>query len=147
VVIGGVQDDTVATDSGSAYVYDLAGATPATPVVVLKKTGPAVSDFFGVSVAISGTRVVVGAHSDDTGASNAGAVFVFDLAGATPAVPVTKLENPAAAIDDNFGGLGGDLGTHVVVGALLGRHRDYFFRAAYVYDLASATPTVPTAIS
>ena len=104
VVIGGVQDDTVATDSGSAYVYNLAGTTPTTPVAVLKKTVPAASDFFGVSVAISGTRVVVGAHSDDTGASNAGAAFVFDLAGATPAVPVTKLQNPSAAIDDNFGG-------------------------------------------
>jgi hypothetical protein len=150
VVVGGVQDDTVATNSGSAYVYDLSGTSPATPVFTLKKVTPVASDFFGVSVAISGTRVVVGAHSDDTGATNAGAAFVFDLGGATPTVPVAKLENPAPAVDDNFGWSVAISGTRVAVGAhlddpVLNGSVVTSAGSVYVYDLAGATPTQPTA--
>ena len=35
-------------------------------------------------MAISGTRVVVGAHGDDTGASDAGSAYVYDLTSGTP---------------------------------------------------------------
>ena len=77
---------------------------------------------FGYSVAISGTRVVVGANGDDTGASDAGSAYVYDLSGGTPTVPVATLNNPGPAASDYFGNSVAISGTRVVVGASLGRH-------------------------
>jgi hypothetical protein len=149
VVVGGTQDDTVALNSGSVYVYDLDGASPSTPVTTLRKATPVASDFFGVSVAISGTRVAVGAHGDDTGASNAGSAYVFDFTSATPTVPVASFHNPSPAVDDNFGWSVAISGTRVVVGAHLDDRESPAASSsgsAFVYDLAGASPTVPIVV-
>lgn len=103
VVAGALADDTGAFYAGSAYVYDLASATPCTPAFTLTNPSPAELDDFGVSVAIAGTRVVVGATGDDTGAINAGSVYVFELAGSRPTVPFITLTNPSPTEGGYFG--------------------------------------------
>ena len=143
VVVGALGDRTGAFEAGSAYVYDLAGGNPATPVLVLNNPTPALSDYFGISVAIAGTTVVVGASGDDTGVSNAGSAYVYDLTSETPSVPVTTLNNPAPADFDSFGGSVAVAGTRIVVGAPYDDTGASDAGSAYVYDLASATPTVP----
>ena len=55
IVVGLGQDDTYALDAGIAYVYDLAGVTPATPRMTLAKPHPAAGDYFGGVVALSGS--------------------------------------------------------------------------------------------
>ena len=145
VVVGAYQDDTGATDAGSAYVYDLSSGTPTVPVVTLNKPGPAASDLFGWSVAISGFRVVVGAYQDDTGASNAGSAYVFDLTSGTPTVPVVTLNNPGPAASDLFGYSVAISGTRVIVGAYADDTGASSAGSAYVYDLSSGTPAVPEA--
>ena len=77
VVVGAPLDQT--GETGSAYVYDLASATPTVPVATLNNPSPVLNDYFGNSVAISGTRVVVGAYLDDTGVIAAGSAYVYDL--------------------------------------------------------------------
>ena len=149
VVVGAPKDDTGATDAGSAYVYDLSSGTPTVPVATLNNPEPATGDAFGSSVSISGTRVVVGAPSDDTGAPDAGAAYVYDLSSGTPTVPVATLNDPSPAQFDNFGNSVSISGTRVVVGAPF-RYPGHQAGAsdvgtAYVYDLSSGTPTVPVA--
>jgi hypothetical protein len=117
VVVGAPRDDTGAIDAGSAYVFDLAGIDPAVPVATLRNPSPAAGDLFGVSVGISGTKVVVGAPGDDTGATDAGSAYLYDLAGATPTTPVATLNNPTPAGGDNFGRSVAIDGTWVVAGA------------------------------
>lgn len=141
VVIGAPDDNTGASDAGIAYVYDLGSATPSVPVLVLPNPNPAINDGFGYSVAISGTDVVVGTPDGDSGISDAGCVYVYDLTSLTPAVPVMQMNNPDGA-GQNFGHAVAISGSRIVVGACqdggvgdLGR--------AYVYDLASGTPSVP----
>ena len=145
VVVGAFRDDTGAIDAGSAYVYDLSSGTPTVPVATLNNPGPAVSDQFGESVAISGTRVVVGANADDTGATNAGSAYVYDLSSGTPTVPVATLNNPGPAAHDQFGLSVAISGTRVVVGANGDDTGATDAGSAYVYDLSSGTPTVPVA--
>ncbi|MCE9609915.1 MAG: hypothetical protein K8R23_06870 [Chthoniobacter sp.] len=145
VVIGAPQDDTVAADAGSAYVYDLASATPTVPMATLNKPAPAAGDQFGTSVAISGTRVAVGAARDDTGGADSGSAYVYDLVGATPTVPMAVLNNPSPAASDFFGVSVGIAGSTVVVGGYLDDTGASNAGSAYVYDLASSTPTVPVA--
>jgi hypothetical protein len=146
VVIGCSKNDVGnALDAGSAYVYDLGSATPTVPVLTLDNPAPATDDLFGHSVAISGTKLVVGAHQNDTGAIDAGSVYVYDLASGTPTTPVRTLDNPSPAADDEFGCAVAISGNRIVIGC----HQDDAGAtdtgAAYLYDLASANPGSPVA--
>ena len=135
VVVGAPANSIGGRSTGSAYVYDLNSATPAVPVVTLNNLSPEEFEQFGTSVAISGTRVVVGAPQDNTGALNAESTYVYDLSRPTPTVPVATLNNPSPGVGDNFG--------NAVVGAPYDNTRAQFAGQAYVYDLASAASAVP----
>src|SRR5206468_1027509 len=113
-VVGAPFDDRGGSDSGVVKVYS---ATNGALLLTLANPSPASGDSFGYAVAISGTRVVVGAPYDDTGAGDAGSAYVFDLAGATPAVPVATLNNPNPALGELFGRTVAIDGIRVVVGA------------------------------
>ena len=144
--MGTPYDDTGATDAGSVYVYDLSSSTPAVPGVTLNNPSPAQYDYFGVSVAVSGTRVIVGAMFDDADATDAGSVYVYDLSSEIPTTPVGTLNNPDPTSFDQFGAAVAISGTMAVVGA----HGDDAGApdtgSAYVYDLGSATPAVAVAV-
>ncbi|MCB2057515.1 MAG: FG-GAP repeat protein, partial [Novosphingobium sp.] len=147
LVVGAPADDTLASNAGSVYVYDLDGVDPAVPVMTLNKPGAVASDSFGNAVAIFGTLVVTSATGDDTGASNAGSAYVFDLAGSTPTVPVAILNNPTPVSNDGFSNAVAISGMQVVIGA---SGDDTFASNAgsvYVYDLGSTTPLVPLTLS
>ncbi|MEQ1862309.1 MAG: FG-GAP repeat protein [Chthoniobacteraceae bacterium] len=62
-VLGAGLDDSGAQDSGVVKVFN---STTGALLFVLPNPSPAAGDTFGRSVAISGTRVVVGALFDDT---------------------------------------------------------------------------------
>jgi hypothetical protein len=145
VVVGAYLDDTGAANAGSAYVYDLNSGTPTVPVTTLSNPGPAAGDHFGYSVAISGTRVIVGAYFDDTDATNSGSAYAYDLSSGTPDVPVTTLNNPSPVAEDYFGGSVAISGMRVVVGAQGDNTNAGDAGSAYVYDLSSGTPTMPVA--
>jgi hypothetical protein len=125
VVVGAPADDTQATDSGVVKVFD---AVSGALLHVLANPNPAVGDRFGLAVAISGTRVVVGDYFDDTGASDAGSAYVYDLAGATPTVPVATLNNPGPAASDQFGYAVGHLRPAGSGWGTGGRHRGVRYR-------------------
>ena len=144
VVVGANGDETGAADTGSAYVYDVSSGTPTEPVTTLNNPTRQSSDLFATTVAVSGTRVVVGAYSDNTAATDAGSAYVYDVSSGTPTVPVATLNNPGPAASDNFGHSVAVSGTRVVVGAYRDDTGDADAGSAYVYDLAGATPTVPT---
>lgn len=146
VVVGAPYDDAGATDAGTAYVFDVAGATPAVPIAVLNKPVPTESDLFAYSVAISGTRVLIGALADDTGALNAGAAYLFDLASATPTLPVAVLQNPAPAEFNFFGNAVAISGARAVIGEYASDVGGENTGAAFVYDFSGATPAVPVAV-
>ena len=77
-----ITDDVA--DSGAAYVFTKPGSggwADATETAKLTASDGAASDEFGISVAVHGETVVVGAHKYDvgvgTGKTNAGAAYVF----------------------------------------------------------------------
>src|SRR5205823_925245 len=144
VVVGEPQEDSGAASSGRAYIYDVARSNSTVPVFILNNPspGPEIGDWFGASVAISGSRVVVGAPYDDTPAYNAGSVYVYDLANAAPTVPIMTLHVPAPGEVGTFGYSLAISGSRLVIGAYAGTGPN-FLGSAYVYDLASASPTTP----
>jgi hypothetical protein len=143
ILVSAPDDDTGADDAGSAYVYELASATPSVPVCNLNNPGAATLDHFGSSVAVSGTLMVVGVPYDDFGAEKAGSVYVYDLSGATPSVPVALLHNPTPKFGEQFGFSVAVDGARIVVGTPYDSATIKRRGNAYVYDLNSATPTVP----
>jgi len=75
-VIGAFQKDDAGNDSGAAYVYRR-GVAGWQHEAKLQPTDLAAEDRFGVSAAIFGTTALVGAHRNDAGGVDAGAVYVF----------------------------------------------------------------------
>jgi hypothetical protein len=126
--------------AGSAFVFDLAGATPFTALLTLNNPTPAVGDRFGNAVAVSGNRVVVGSYLKS---SAAGMAFVYDVTSGTPTTPAVTLSNPTPASDDSFGNAVAILGTRVLVGAKLDDTASLDAGAGYVFDMISGTPSVP----
>ncbi|MEM7457069.1 MAG: hypothetical protein AAF456_22190 [Planctomycetota bacterium] len=77
VVVGAPFANGSSINDGIAYVYDIASADPAVPVRTIQNPSPDFEDAFGVSVAIVESQILVGADTDGTAASHAGAVHLF----------------------------------------------------------------------
>ncbi|MDO8749562.1 MAG: prepilin-type N-terminal cleavage/methylation domain-containing protein [Dehalococcoidia bacterium] len=77
-VVGAYWDDVGSnTEQGSAYLFLRSGGAWSQQAKLTASDG-AVSDYFGVSVAISGDTAVVGAHGDDVGSNtDQGSAYVF----------------------------------------------------------------------
>lgn len=84
-VAGAPADNVGGYPSGVVKVYDV---TTGALLHTLTNPVPASDDYFGICVAVSGSLVVVGAHGDDAGKSDAGSAYVFDISNGTPTLPV-----------------------------------------------------------
>ena len=74
VVVGAYQDDERAPNAGTVYVFDRHNTASMRQI---HNPDPDVSDQFGLSVAVSGTTLAVGAPRKDLGEIDSGAVYVF----------------------------------------------------------------------
>ena len=135
-LVGAYIDDTAAgSDAGSAYLFDI--STPASPVQRSKLTASdaAATDYFGMSVALSGTLALVGAPGDN---SARGSAYLFDISNPASPLQVAKLTASDGAAGDYFGksvSLSGTL-------ALIGASSDDLYRgSAYLFDIS--TPASP----
>jgi len=66
--VNGNQGDNSAADSGAAYVFVRSGATWSQQAY-LKASNTGAGDLFGISVGVSGDKVVIGANSEDSDAN------------------------------------------------------------------------------
>src|SRR6266540_2203603 len=117
VVVGAIGDDGAAgRDQGSAYVFARSGGVW-TQQQKLEASDAAANDLFGLSVAISGETVVVGAPFDAGAAGNSqGSAYVLARSGGVWSQQ-QKLEASDAALGDQFGFSVAVSGGTVVVGA------------------------------
>ena len=113
-------------DNSTITGYDLLQ----TKIAKLLASDPAASDYFGRSVAVDGDTVVVGAHGDDDGGSEAGSVYVFTRDASGVWSQAAKLTASDGAANDWFGYSVGVDGDTVVVGA---RYDDSYRGSAYVF--------------
>lgn len=82
-IVGAQREDDAGTDAGAAYIYERDGAGVWQQVQKLIPTSAAPSsDYFGTSVAISGSYAIVGATQDTTGGSGYGAAYIYERDGA-----------------------------------------------------------------
>ena len=127
IVIGSYQDDDVASNTGSVYVYDLNGNE-------LKKltANDAVSgNYFGYSVAVGSGRIVVGSYGDNPFSNNSGSAYLYDLEGNL----IKKIVPTDGASGDNFGYSVAVKGGRIVVGAYGDDDQGNLSGGAYLFDI------------
>ena len=103
VVAGAPADDTGGSDAGLAHVFDTGSTTPGMPVFTLAAPVQGVGNLFGGAVAVSGNWIAIGERRNDNGATNSGAVHVFDRSSGTPETPVFTLLHPVSQSSQEFG--------------------------------------------
>lgn len=102
MAIGATSDDSSqGANSGAVYMYEWSGSAW-TEVEKLKPAGLIAADSFGVSIGLSGDKMVIGANSDDTVASGAGAVYPYTWSGSAW-VEGTKIAPTSLLANDSFG--------------------------------------------
>ena len=78
VIVGTPGDPVGGQNSGAVYLFDSITGNLLEPV--FNNPTPAAGDRFGFSLAVVGDKVLIGAPSDDTHGTNAGAAYLFDIA-------------------------------------------------------------------
>jgi FG-GAP repeat protein len=106
----------------------------------LTASDAAEGDFFGVSVAVSGDTIVVGAWDNDGGSENSGSAYVFVRSGVSW-TEQQKLTASDAAAGDDFGGSVAIDGDTAVVGARLNDDAGDSSGSAYVFVRSGTTWT------
>jgi len=101
VVVGAYGDDS---GKGSAYVFEKSSGSwvNATETAKISALGGSSGDYFGISVAISGDTVIVGAWGDE-GAKGSAYVFVRPASGWTDTSETARLSASDGAGSDRFG--------------------------------------------
>jgi len=127
-VVGARTDGVHGPGSGAAYVFDV---TTGQQTYKLSPNDGAPGDLFGVSVALSGHLVIVGAMGKDNGA---GAAYVFDAATGQQLYKLVAADRAPARI---FGGAVAIHGTTAVVGSSLDDQRGSRSGSAYVFDVTT----------
>ena len=81
VVVGAYGDDDNGENSGSGYVFTkpATGWATATETAKLTASDGAAVDYFGLSVAVDGDTVVVGARYDGDKGSNSGSAYAYEV--------------------------------------------------------------------
>jgi hypothetical protein len=131
ILVGAYHDNGGVADSGAAYLFN---GTTGQLLQTFTSPRPAAGDMFGISVKALGNNVLVACCNDDTGATDAGAVYLFD--GATGHL-LRTFANPAPAVGDRFGICVAAVGNNVLVGADLDDAGAVDSGAAYLFDGAT----------
>ena len=126
--IVGARGDDAGSNSGSAYLFD---TTTGQQLFKLTASDAAAKDFFGFSVAISGTTAIVGAWQDDDAGTDSGSAYLFDTA---TGQQIFKLTASDAAAKDFFGVSVGISGTTAIVGAWRDDDAGADSGSAYLFD-------------
>lgn len=130
-LVGALGDSTIASEAGAAYLFN--GTTGAL-LQTFNNPNPGVGDLFGRSVAAVGSNVLIGAHSADLGATNAGAAYLFD--GTTGALLQTFFNpNGTTGAGNEFGWAVAAAGSNVLIGSHFDNIAAPTAGAAYLFDL------------
>ncbi|MCK4874061.1 MAG: FG-GAP repeat protein, partial [Phycisphaerales bacterium] len=127
-IVGACHDDDNGTDSGSAYLFD---TTTGQQIAKLLPSDGEEDDWFGLSVAISGTTAIVGAYRDDDNGYDSGSAYLFDT---TTGQQIAKLLASDGTVGDSFGWSVAISGTTAIVGAYYDNDNGSDSGSAYLFD-------------
>lgn len=127
-IVGANGDDDNGSFSGSAYIFD---TTTGLQLFKLLPNDGSFNGQFGISVSISGTTAIIGAHLDNENGASSGSAYLFDI---TTGQQIHKLLPSDGAIGDNFGWSVSISGTTAIVGARGDDDNSPNSGSAYLFD-------------
>lgn len=138
-IIAGARNDDAGESSGCAYIFVRNGTTW-TQQQKLTANDAAISDEFGVAVAISGEYVAIGAPLDNTTAADTGSVYIFRRTNTTW-TQQTRMTATDGAAGNELGRAVAFSGDYVIAGARLADLGPGFNNAgaAYVFKRTNTT--------
>mgnify|MGYP001568795365 CR=1 FL=1 len=134
IIVGARDDADNGNNSGSVYVYDLDGSNE----VKITASDGAAGNYFGYSVAVAGSKIIVGARGDDDNGGSSGSVYVYDLDGSNE----VKITASDGAANDHFGYSVAVGDSKIAVGAYGDGNLS---GSVYVYDLDGSNEVKITA--
>ncbi len=129
-IVGAYLNDDNGLNSGSAYLFD---TNTGQQIFKLLPNDGTSGDYFGWSVAISGTTAIVGAHWDDDNGFSSGSAFLFDT---TTGQQIFKILPNDGVGGDAFGISVAITGDIAIVGALGDQDNGLNSGSAYLFDLS-----------
>ena len=134
-IVGAHEEDTTATDAGSAYIFTRSG-TSWSQQAKIQSSDASATDYFGYYVSISndGDTAIIGANYEDPIPFNSGAAYIFTRSG-TSWTQQAKLVASDAENGDQFGKsvyISGD-GNTAIAGAYLEDATAYNAGSAYIF--------------
>jgi hypothetical protein len=139
-IVSGRGINTAAAGAGIVHIYNRSGSgnTPYQVAFSIPNPSPGSGEFFGESLSLVGTRLIIGNPGDEGGR---GSVYVYELSGGPPTAPVLVITNPmGTAENERFGQCLALDCDKLAVGAPSGLALN---GRAYVFDLAGVTPETP----
>lgn len=127
VIVGAPYHYVSTSDAGAAYLF----STDGTALMTFTDPVPQYQEFFGMTVAgVGSDKVLIGAPYNRTGATGAGAAFLFSTNGAL----ITTFTNPAPELQGQFARSLAALGTdRVVIAAPMNNFRAVDSGVAYLF--------------
>ena len=139
-IVGAWQDDDNGTWSGSAYLFD---TTTGRQIAKLLPEDGVTGEWFGRSVAISGTTAIGGATRDCDNGDSSGSARVFDISDPANPTQIAKLLANDAAEGDFLGVSVAISGDTAIVGASGDDDNGAGSGSAYLFDLV-VVPACPS---
>lgn len=130
-IVGAKDDNDNGSQSGSAYLFDV---TTGVQIAKLLPTDGEAMNWFGSSVAISGTTAIVGAYRDNDNGGDSGSAYLFDV---TTGDQIAKLLPSDGAADDRFGRSVAINGTAALVAANGDDDNGSGSGSAYLFDITT----------
>lgn len=130
-LIGSYFDDDNGTDSGSAYLFDIASGSQLQKFIA---PDGAAGDYFGESVAIDGNYVLIGSRLDDDNGIDSGSAYLFEIDSGNL---LQKFIAPDGATDDSFGWSVAIDEEYALIGSIFGDGNIANSGAAYVFDITN----------
>jgi hypothetical protein len=131
------EDDAGGANSGKAYIFDVTTGALVHTLDNPNAYATSAEDRFGVSVAISGNYVVVGAYAEDDTGSSSGKAYIFDV---LTGDLVHTLDNPnpsGTSANDWFGYAVAISGNYAIVGAYGEDVGGSNSGSAYIFDVTT----------
>jgi hypothetical protein len=134
VLVGAPGDNSAGNAGGAAYLFSTSG----TLLNTFPNPTPGAGDQFGAALAaMGGSRALIGAPSDNHGATDGGAAYLFSLDGAL----LNTFHNPAPANGDMFGNAVAAMGADkILIGAFQDDATPTDSGAAYLFTLNAYVP-------
>ncbi len=142
-IVGAYGNEDAGSWSGSAYLYEVATGSQ---IAKLTASDAAAGDYFGISVALSGSTAIVGAYQDDDTGGNSGSAYLCDFSDPCSIIE-TKLTASDANTNDWFGRSVAISGNTAIVGAYGNDDAGSSSGSAYLYDFSDPCSITETKLT